>query len=361
MTSPEPIDPSGQGGPDGIVAAVSTVKDTLPRLEQYVARNLAGGVDHLFVLLDADQPEVADAFAGHPHVTCVRTDDAWWADGRPPELNHRQRINANAVRSLLGDLGWASWLFHVDGDEVVRVDRQRLAAVPAATPAVRLEVREAVSRMRWEQPPTWFKRPLEKPELRRLVRRGVIARPSNGVFLHGHADGKAGVRPAGDAWLTLHDPVGPDGGAVETAADASFLVLHYESYSGEEFARKWTALAQAGPDTRLRPVRQRTMDAVQELLARGLAPDALERELLALYERTIAEDLDLLRELGVVEHIDADRGAHRPAALTDEQRAQLAAGLDRLVGRPKAGFRPPANRPTEPPAVTAAPRLRRRS
>lgn len=347
-------------GPGGLVAAVSTVKDTLPRLEQYVARNLAGGVDHLFVLLDADQPEVAAALEAHPHVTCVRTDDAWWGDGRPPELNHRQRINANAVRHLLGELGWASWLFHVDGDEVVRVDRERLASVPASVPAVRLEVREAVSRLRWERPPTWFKRPLDKPDLRRLVRRGVIERPSNGAFLHGHADGKSGVRPGGETWLTLHDPVGADGGVVETATDDTFLVLHFESYSGEEFARKWTALAQAGPDTRLRPIRQRTMDAVQELLARGLGPDELEQELLALYERTIADDLDLLQRLGVVEEIDADRGTHQPAALTPEQRAALDAGLARLRDLPKARFRPPANRPVEAP-VREAPRLRRRS
>lgn len=346
-----------------LVCAVSTVKDTLPRLEQYVARNLAGGVDHLFVLLDADQPEVATVLDAHPHVTCIPTDAGWWRGGRPPELNHRQRINANAVRHLLGELGWASWLFHVDGDEVVRVDRDRLATVPASVPAVRLEVREAVSRLRWERPPTWFKRPLGKPELRRLARRGVIEKPSNGAFLHGHADGKSGVRPGGDTWLTLHDPVGADGGAVETAADASFLVLHFESYSGEEFARKWTALAQAGPDTRLRPIRQRTMDAVQDLLARGLSPQALERELLALYERTIADDLDLLRELGVVEEIDADRGTHRPAGLTAEQRSALEAGVGRLRDLPKDRFRPPANRPVETPvaAPTAAPRGRRRS
>jgi hypothetical protein len=331
--------------PGGLVAAVSTVKDTLPRVEQYVARNLAGGVDHLFVLLDADQPEVAAALAAHPHVTCIRTDDAWWRGGRPPELNHRQRINANAVRALLGELGWASWLIHVDGDEVVRVDRDRLAAVPASVPAVRLEVREAVSRLRWERPPTWFKRPLEKPELRRLVRRGVIEKPTNGAFLHGHADGKSGVRPGGDTWLTLHDPVGADGEAVETAADESFLVLHFESYSGEEFARKWTALAQAGPDTRLRPIRQRTMDAVQDLLARGLPAAALEQELLALYERTIADDLDLLRKLGVVEEIDADRGTHEPVALSAEQRAGLDAAVERVRGLPKDRFRPPANRP----------------
>ena len=44
------------------------------------------------------------------------------------------------------------------------------------------------------------------------------------------------------------------------AATAEFVteLLRQAPPRVEEFARKWTALAQAGPDTRLRPIRQRT-------------------------------------------------------------------------------------------------------
>ena len=333
--------------PDGLVCAVSTVKDTLPRLQQYVARNLAGGVDHLFVFLDAGDREVRGWLDGHPHVTCVRTDKQWWRGERPHQLNDRQRLNANAVNSVLGELGWASWLFHVDGDEVVQADRTVLAQVPAATRAVRLGVREAVSQVRWERPPTWFKRPLAEPDLVLLTQLGVIDRPSNGAYLHGHADGKTGIRPGGDAWLTLHDPVDDAGRAVPEAADEALRVLHYESYSGEEFARKWLALLGAGPGTKFRPGRQPTLVAVQALVERQLPADVTERYLLRIFEQTIADDLEVLRDLGLVEEIDPDQGTHRPSALTDAQRVDLAAALDRAAATSKERYRPPATRPVD--------------
>ncbi|HWJ81979.1 MAG TPA: glycosyltransferase family 2 protein [Nocardioides sp.] len=341
---------------DGLVCAVSTVKDTLPRLQQYVARNLAGGVDHLFVFLDAGDREVRTWLEAHPHVTCVRTDKEWWRGERPSQLNDRQRLNANAVNVVLGELGWADWLFHVDGDEVVQADRAVLARVPAETRAVRLGVREAVSQVHWEEPPTWFKRPLEEPELVLLTQLGAIDRPSNGAYLHGHADGKTGIRPGAGAWLTLHDPVDDEGRAVPEALDEALRVLHYESYSGEEFARKWLALLGAGPGTRFRPGRQPTLVAVQALVERQLPPDVTERYLLRIFEQTIADDLEVLRDLGLVERIDPDHGSHTPKALSDAQRADLAAALARAAATPKERFRPPATRPVdrgedaEPPA-----------
>ena len=76
-----------------------------PNVQRYVDGNLAGGVDHLVVFLDAPDdaatPEVRAWLEAHPHVTCVVTDDAWWTDKRPEQLNTRQRINANVVKALL--------------------------------------------------------------------------------------------------------------------------------------------------------------------------------------------------------------------------------------------------------------------
>lgn len=40
-----------------LVCTVSTVKDTLHNVEAFVGRNLAAGVDHMFVFLDAPDPE----------------------------------------------------------------------------------------------------------------------------------------------------------------------------------------------------------------------------------------------------------------------------------------------------------------
>ena len=120
---------------------VSTIKDSLENVTFFVGANLAAGVDHMVVMLDAPQdagqPEVAAALDEHPHVTCIRTTRRdWWGGDRPANLNTRQRTNANWVRSVLEPLRWAEWLFHVDGDEVACLDRDALAAVPASADAV---------------------------------------------------------------------------------------------------------------------------------------------------------------------------------------------------------------------------------
>jgi hypothetical protein len=360
-----PQDPNSQTSPsvpDGLVCTVSTVKDTLPRVQRFVTRNLAGGVDHLFVFLEAPDPAVRDWLAAHPHVTSVDTGDdaAWWRGDRPAQLNQRQRINANAAAVVLAGLGWPAWLFHIDGDEVVQVDRERLAAAPAARRAARLGVLEAVAQPHWDGPPTWFKRPLGEPELVLLATLGLIDKPRNGAYFHGHADGKCGIRPGPDAWLTIHDPVDDAGHELATYADDGLRVLHYESYSGDEFVRKWLAMAGAG-SVRFRPGRQATLVAVKALLDQRLPTEVTERYLMRIFEETTADDLDTLRDLGLLVEVDPDRGQHRPTPLGDDRRAALDAALAEVAAGPKGRFRPPVNRPVDrdaPPASGATEKVR---
>ena len=91
--------------PSPLVVTASTVKDTLANVERFVDGNLAGGADHLVLFLDAPDdpatPDVRGFLDAHPHVTCVVTDETWWPDKRPEQLNTRQRINANVVKALL--------------------------------------------------------------------------------------------------------------------------------------------------------------------------------------------------------------------------------------------------------------------
>src|SRR5215210_4630593 len=105
----------------GLVVCATTLKDTLANLQRFVDGNLAGGADHLVVFLDAPDdpgtPEVRDFLDAHPQVTCVITDEGWWADKRHEQLNTRQRINANVGKALIARLDWAGWVFHIDADE----------------------------------------------------------------------------------------------------------------------------------------------------------------------------------------------------------------------------------------------------
>ncbi len=341
---PAPSDARDGSVTAGLVCTVSTVKDTLPRVQRFVTDNLAGGVDHMFVLLDGSAPEVRGWLDEQPTVTCVRTDRAWWHGDRPQQLNDRQRINANAILGVLARLGWASWLFHVDGDEVVQLDRERLAAAPESVGAVRLGVLEAVARPHWDGMPTWFKRPLTEAELVLLTTLGVIDKPRNGTYFHGHTDGKCGVRPVPGAWLTLHDPIDDAGSELATYVDAGLRVLHYESYSGEEFVRKWSAMASAGT-VRFRPARQSIHQAVKALLDQDLPQEVTERYLMRIFEETTADDLTALRELGLLVEADPSQGTHRPTMLDDAMRAELDEAMAVVTAAPKPPFRPPANRP----------------
>lgn len=330
-----------------VLVAAATVLDTLSHMKRFVAGNLAGGIDHLVVFLDKPagpgQAEVRSFLDEHPHVTCVPAGAGWWGE-RPHLLNVRQCTNANLVKELLGGLGDRTgevagdqtWVFHVDGDEVVRVDRALLAA--ANGDAARLTTREAVARERWDGEPTLFKRLLDEDDLVLLQALGVLEEPDNRAYFHGHLQGKGGVRASGAAWLTLHRPVDRDGRVVPALEDDRLELFHYESYSGEEFVRKWTAMVASGPRASHRPGRTETAAALRTLLAKRLPEEALRRHLMEIFRRTTLDRDDVLGELGLLLETDPLAAGHRPEPLPVALETALTEGLERWRGQPKDAF-----------------------
>jgi len=53
----------------GLVCTVTTLWDTLPNVKNFVGRNLAAGVDHMFVFLDAPAPAVREYLSQVDEVT----------------------------------------------------------------------------------------------------------------------------------------------------------------------------------------------------------------------------------------------------------------------------------------------------
>lgn len=343
----------------------STVKDTLPHVQRFVECTLAGGVDHMFVLLDAagaeGQEEVREWLESQSHVTCIVTGKEWWAGDRPAQLNVRQRINANLLKQVLSGFDWAEWLFHVDGDEVVQVDRGVLDTVPAKVPAVQLAPLEAVSRMHWDGDPTWFKTLLEGDDLALLHALGVIDKPGNGAYFHGHSFGKSGIRPQADGWLTLHRAVDGDREPLPVFSHESLRVLHYESYSGEDFVRKWTAMVASGPTASFRSARGQTADALRALIGKDLGEEKARVYLLRLFERTTEDDFETLRDLGLLVEVDPRLGGHTPRAFPDGGREAMLDALDALRAEPKRGFHPGATEAGRAGAVRGVRSLLRRS
>ena len=320
---------------------VSTVKDTVPSLKQFVARNLAGGVDHMFLFVDDARPRVTAALDRQPHVTAIATGESWWQGKRPRQLNARQRINANVVKALLAvDPGSDDWLFHIDGGEALQVDRTALTARPAEVSVVRATPLEAVSRKKWPGGEvTHFKRLLKPDELVLLQVLGVLDEPANGRYFHGHVEGKSGLRPTLDRWITLHAVHDVDQEQVPSTSDDDLArLLHYESWSGDEFVRKWTNILESGTKVSFRPGREPTAVALRTLLEAGLPERKLRDYLLRIFERTTEDDFETLRDLGLLERIDPLAGKHRPQPLAPDRESGIRAMLGAIEPENKWPF-----------------------
>lgn len=121
-----------------MIATVSTVKDDPARLATWVARNRRAGVDLMVVFLDDDASAVGlQERVGTDRVVLVPASE-WWRPKRPARLNVRQRINTGAGIWALEQAGISGWVFHIDSDEVLEVDKDRLLALDADVDAVRL-------------------------------------------------------------------------------------------------------------------------------------------------------------------------------------------------------------------------------
>lgn len=309
-------------------------------MRRFVEDNLVNGVDHMFVYLDADQPEAAAYLEQHEHVTPLRTDDTWWRGERPANLNRRQGINANIVNELLADLPEADWLFHLDTDEVALITPGALDTVPETEAMVVLEVLEAVSRPGRQGEPTHFKRLLEEDELALLHVLGAIPEATNGALFRSHLLGKAGIRPGRGRGLGLHRAWEADGHELTPRRHPGLRMLHYEGYSEAEFVRKWSTLLEpGGPLPGFRPRRRQLAVALNALVGLDLDEDRLRTYLERIFERHCLDDQETLSDLGFLEEHRPQEGGHRPTLLAPARREELAERLEAFRTESKRPFR----------------------
>jgi hypothetical protein len=322
-----------------VICTVSTVKDSPGNVALFVGRNLAAGVDHMFVFLDDAQPEVEEILASNPFVTSIAAYGPYWGTWRPPGLNTRQTINANLARVLLAPLGWAQWLFHIDSDESLDIDKDHLRSLDPAIGSVQLQVLEGVS-TRDGSARHLFKRKLGAPELALLRLLHVIEGADNTSLFNGYVLGKAGVRPSLDRQLHIHKAKDLDAKELDSYQHPSLRVLHFDSVSLEEFRRKWGAHHGAELAAKYRSKKDEIRSAVTSLVDNDHLDEVQkERYVARLYERTMQDDVETLDELGFLERLAEDRHSHTPARLTDEQHHQIEVLLPLLVAAHKDHYR----------------------
>ena len=269
-----------------MICTVSTVLDTPENVDRFVRRNLAAGVDHMFVFLDEHQPRVRALLDPLPQVTAIGTGDGYWDGRRPPNLNNRQTANANLARVLLSCLDWPRWLFHIDADECLDIDRTKLLALDETVPAVVLTTLEAVSTPGGD-PQERFKRQLGEEDLALLHLLGIIGRPSNTSLFNSHAHGKVGIRPTLDFNLHIHRARYPDRDFVESYEAEWLRLLHYDSTSVEEFIRKWSTHAASVSDSAFGRERTAILASVRSVQRnQSLSDERRQHYFAEIYRRT---------------------------------------------------------------------------
>ena len=282
------------------IVAVSTVKADPDQVERFLRRNLAGGVDHLLVFLDAQNPEVRELLEEHPHVTVVRTGPKYWNGTRPPRISDRLRINMNLANAVLATVPSVGWMVSIDSDEAVNVDRDVLRACEER--AVVLSVLEAVSQRTWpDDEPTLFKSRPTDGELAALASLGVIAEPDLARYFRGHQEGKPALRPDLRTRVKVHFAVDENGKRLTQVAQ-DLHVLHYESHSLDDFIRRWKDYAPGAAHLRThREERKRIGVALHTLHHHEVLTDDQRATLIGqIFDREVADDVETLGALGLV-------------------------------------------------------------
>lgn len=320
-----------------MLCTVSTVKDTRAGVLRYVERNLASGADHMFVMLEGDDDGLLDTLHAHSHVTAVLTDDAYWHGEKPANLNVRQVVNADLVNTLLAFVPTVEWLVHLDGDECLDLDRHRLAEVPEDVRCISLEPLEAISKEHWDGEVDRFKRLLDVPDLSLLAALGAIDVPSNAKYFRGHLQGKLGVRPSLELTVGVHRVRTRTGEIREHFAADHLRLLHYESYSGEEFVRKWDAHLSGGHGAGFRPPKTLLRAAITAVQRNPkLGHEERQEYLRRIYKRLVEDPVDLLEDLGLLVTPDPALHDHTPVPFPEEELRLVDALFGHLVRAPKA-------------------------
>lgn len=322
-----------------MITTVSTVKDDVARLQRWIDRNMAAGVDRMVVFVDdRDDPQTALALDAGPGVVAVDA-ATWWGEDFPARLNARQRINANAALAVLRDVDPRGWLFHIDGDEVLHVDKDGLLALPDTVEAVQLTPLEALAQWEWpDDDVTLFKRLLNGEELNLLHLLGRLERPDNTAYFRGHTAGKAGLRVTSDGWLEIHRVVDDQQAPLAMHRAPWLQVLHYESHTLAEFVRKWANHTTSGHRLMARPERRRLASAMSAPGWGEWPADVAEDVRRELFAAVALDDRAGLERLGLL--VAPVLPARRAADVTDDPHLDaIRQGLATFATEDKTRFR----------------------
>ena len=113
-------------------------------------------------------------------------------------------------------------------------------------------------------------------------------------------------------WLGIHKAVDHEDDRLPLERLPGLQMLHLESYSGEEFVRKWTAMIGSGPRMNFGEHRMKLATALKAVVSKDLDPVEAAHFLTAIYERHMQDPVDVLSRLGLLTEVDPVGGRTGP-------------------------------------------------
>ncbi len=213
---------------------VATVKAPAKDILNFVAHHLELGATHLWIYLDAPNPNAKAQLKAHPQVTPVSTGENYWIKSRgkrPPMHQNRQTFNARHAYRRAQKL---DWLLHCDVDEFLCPPRpvaELLRELPESCLTARVRPAEALAPLDEGTEPHLFKSFIANKDDRSRVVAEIY--PTFAPYLKGgfvsHVAGKIFLRTRQDDMKVKIHNVMQNGvrnpGQVELS-DAALLHLH---------------------------------------------------------------------------------------------------------------------------------------
>jgi len=306
-----------------MICTVTTALGGVEKLIKFRNENISNGADHVFVFLDDGDHKKAERINGYDHITAFAADQDYWGGERPENLNLRQTKNANLINQALAELDERVWLFHIDSDESILLDKDHIESIRGFR-YVKLEVREAVCKpikrgvldIKSKKYNGIFKRLLSHDELCLLACLGEIEKADNGYYFNGHTVGKSGVVASKDIIIGIHGVKKSNGAMpVSYKSGVRSYVLHYDMPDFGTFVEKWNSHIQFAGKAGYKDKRGAMKSAISSINSNtSLTKDEKVNFLGLVYTSMVEDNIPLLSKLNYLTYRSdvAYKNVHRP-------------------------------------------------
>lgn len=225
---------------------VATVKASATEILNFVAHHLDLGAAHIWIYLDAPNPEAKPHLKGHPQVTVINANDNYWTTHhtkKPQMHQNRQVANASHAYARAGDV---DWLVHIDVDEFLWPQHSvaaSLAPLPTSCIVARVRPAEAMETPGGNGDMRFFKAFVRDKQRRWEIVSEIY--PTYALYLKGgfvsHVEGKMFVRTGQpNIKIKIHNT---EQGAERNPGQVELLdldLLHFHAASWAHWAERFS-------------------------------------------------------------------------------------------------------------------------